>query len=225
VKVTDRDIRLVRDLALSQVLSRDQIIKLGYFASVSRCNRTMQRLRDAGLASVIVTPLANQRFYVAGSKAPAVVGERIAALLTGRNRTPRFIQHAVAVTDVRLALMDRGLADWRFEGQLWQSFSFGIRTVEVRPDGLIHRNGLPVLIEVDLGHVSAPKYALKLDAYRRYVQGGTFQSSYHSETMRVLTVTTGSLRLKHLTALARNDPWFEFTTFEKLGVATPGGWL
>lgn len=224
MKLTDRDIRLVRDIALSHVLSRDQMIELGYFTSVSRCNRTLARLKTSGLVTTLTTPFFGQRLSVAGSKAKEVVGEKIARLLAFRQPTPRFLQHSLAVTEVRVALLKQGGTGWRFEPQLKHAFAYKGALHEVRPDGLICLEGEQVLLEVDLGHVSARKFREKLLTYKRYWDSGSFRATYGNQPLRVLTLSTTPLRCHHLAALATSTESFRFATFESIGVSAPGGW-
>lgn len=225
MKFTDRDVRLVRDIALSHVLSRDQIIRLGYFTSVSRCNRTMCRLQDSGVVSVLTTPFFTQRLYTVGAAAVEVLGERIARLLTFRTPSPRYLQHAIATTEVRLALTSEGGTDWRFEPQLRHAFSWAGRTHEVRPDGYLLVDGRVTVLEVDLGNVSHTKFGQKLRAFDSYLRSGAFSSAYGASTFDVLTLTTGSLRCSRLKSLApRSEVCFQFHTFDELGIAIPGGW-
>ena len=121
--LTERDIRLIKDIALSHVLARDQILKLGYFSSQSRLNRRLRDLVTAGYARVLATPFSGQHLYQGGRNAHEIVGERIAALLRSRSPSPRFLQHALAVTEIRIVLLASGFSGWRFEppwaGMLW----------------------------------------------------------------------------------------------------------
>lgn len=226
MRITERDVRLVRDAALSHLLSRDQTIRLGYFGCVSRANGRLKAVVDAGLLKAADTPFFAQRLYVAGPRARDVVGDRIAALLSTRPPSPRFVRHALAVTEIRIALLERGGSGWRFEPQLRHSFFFsGGRTLEVRPDGMIVLDGVVTMVEADLGNVAPPKFAAKLAAYARYLSCGEFGRAYGESSFRVLTVTTGEARRRRLAALApRQGPELLFETFEGLGADLPGGW-
>lgn len=224
MKLTERDVRLLKDLALSRVLSRDQLLKLGYFESVNRCNRTMARLAGAGYMLVLETPFQRQRLYSASREAAEIVGARTARYLTNRKLTPRFLVHALAVTEVRAALLRRGASSWRFEAQLRHSFTYHGKTLEVRPDGMSLSEGKPTLLEVDLGHCSSGKFRAKVAAYRAYALSGAFERAYSAPEIAVLTVTTGSLRKRRLEKLAEGDERFGFLTFEELGAAKPEVW-
>lgn len=152
--VTDRDRELLRDLAMSHVLSRDQVVELGYFGSVTRANTRLRLLRKAGWVRVLETPFFQQHLYSVTAKAVPLLGEQVGRLAARRAGSPRFLQHALSVTNVRLALARRGAETWRFEQQLRTSFSVAHRSYEVRPDGAAVVGGKLILAEVDLGHVA-----------------------------------------------------------------------
>jgi hypothetical protein len=224
--ITDRDLRLIRDIALSHVLSRDQVLGLGYFGSVSRANRRLRSLCEVGFLRSLAIPFEHQRLYVAGSKAAAVVGERIALLLENRASSPRFLQHAHAVTDVRMALQKLSQGGWRFEQQIRDAYSWAGRPWELRPDGLFMTCNCVKFVEVDLGHVSLLKFSRKLRSYAGYVASGRFRDVYGENEAETLVVTTGQLRRNHL---AKDSPApkgivYRFQTFEELGITLPGGW-
>ena len=224
MKLTDRDIRLLKDMALSHALTRDQLIRLGYFTSVSRCNRTLRRLLDGGLIRPVKTPFRFQGIYSVKAQASDFVGERIGQILSGRQPTPRFLQHALAITETRIALLTSGGTGWRFELQLRHEFSWAGRKYEVRPDGMIFLDGNPVLLEIDLGNAPAKKIMEKLKAYGAYRESGLLKSTYGSDSVRVVVVTTGNVRRQRLATLDSKGSTIEFTTFSVLNVEMPGGW-
>lgn len=226
VKITARDVQLVRDVALSHVLSRDQILALKYFSTVTRCNTRLRELKQAGLIRVLETAFSGQNLYVAGPKATDVVGERIATLIKGRRPSPRFIQHALAVTNSRIAICLLRAASWRFEAQVTQSFEFRGREHVLKPDGLCVHEGSATFIEVDLGHVAPAKFREKVKTYEAFIDGLDSATSWGLERLDVLTITTGKLRARKLAGLAPkgSESTFRFTTFQELDVQIPGGW-
>lgn len=223
---TGRDVRLVKDVALSHVLSRDQIIALGYFDSVNRANRRLSGLLRERFLKALDTPYHSQRLYIAGENASGVVGERIAHMLSARTPSPRFLQHSLAVTNVRAALLKRGWTDWRFEQQIRDSVAVRDKIYEIRADGLINSPSGPIFIEADLGHVSRLNFGRKVEGYEKYASTGRHAVAFRGEVVRVLVVTTGQLRLAHLKESCKNSSYvsFKFMTFEELGASMPGGW-
>jgi hypothetical protein len=224
MKLTERDFRMVRDICLSHVVSRDQLIALGYFGSITRANTRLRTLCEGGLLKRLTTEFHAQNLYMAGPRAKDIVGDRIAALLSGRRPSPQFVQHALAVTDVRTRLMANYSA-WRFEPQVRQAFTWRGRQFEVRPDGVAIGSCEHLLVEVDLGHVSGARFKEKAIAYAAYLQSNAFEGVYGKSPLSVLTVTTSLVRRANLLAAAAAlGSHFKCMTFEELGVRTPGGW-
>ncbi len=223
--LTLKDISLVRDIGLSHLLSRDQIIRLGYFTSVTRANTRLRELASLDLVKRLDTPFLGQSLYMAGENAHELVGENIARLLEKRKGSPRFVQHALSVTNVRIAVIAQGAKEWRFEQQLWRIIA-GSTPTEIRPDGLLHTSKLPMFIEVDLGHVSPTKFAEKLKSYDLLNFSDTCTKLYGFDAFRLLTVTTGPLRARHLRKLQPSSSKFEHLvqTFEDLGIPKIGCW-
>lgn len=225
MRLTPRDVRLLRDIALSHVLSRDQILALGYFSSVTRANTRMRELSGLGLARRLSTPFFGQGLYQVTPRSGPILGERISPLVQGRTGSPRFLQHALATTNVRIQLLSRPAVTWRFEQQASCAFRFGGRTWEVRPDGLCLAEDLVTAIEVDLGHVAPAKYKEKLRAYEAFTASGEVGRSWHCATFRLLTVTTGPLRAGRLARLVPSTTFeHEVLTFDAMGVASIGCW-
>lgn len=208
MRLTRRDIGVVRDIALSHVLSRDQILRLDYFGSITRVNTRLRQLTSIGLIARLDTPFFGQSLYMATKRAAEVVGETISPLIEGRTSSPRFIQHALQVTNVRLALLKKGEGDWRFEQQLWRKVQ-GTYSYEVRPDGLFLA-GSPIFIEVDMGHAGLPRFKEKLLGYRGLATSDQCNDLYGFPDFKLLTITTGNLRATHLRRALPPDAGFEY---------------
>lgn len=219
--ITRRDVSLLRDLALSHVLSRDQVLALGYFGSVTRANTRLRGLIELGFVRRLSTPFFGQGLYSATKRATDLVGENIAPLLASRLGSPRFLQHALAVTNSRIALVAKSGGEWRFEQQLWRKAN----RHEIRPDGLILAS-FPTFVEIDMGHVAPAKFKAKLAGYQALAETGICQSLYGFESFRLLTITSGSLRAHHLRRLLPPNAGFDFRvqTFEDIGVARTSSW-
>lgn len=222
MRFTERDVRLVRDTALSHVLSRDQIIELGYFESVTRCNTRLRELAALSAVRKITTPFHTQSLYIAGALAGELCGERIERLLADRIGSPKFVRHALSTTNCRIALQKRGGTGWRFEQQLWRT----VEKHEVRPDGFIVLRGNPTFIEVDLGHVSGPKFREKLKGFESLTRGATCTELYGFSAFRLLIVSTSPRRVRHLRSLVSDHTRLEclVTTFKELGAPPVGCW-
>ncbi len=227
MQLTTRDIRLLKDIALSHVLTRDQVIALGYFNTITRANRRLRQLSDIGLARRLDTPFFSQSMHMVTSKAAELVGERVGALVAGRSGSPRFVQHALCTTNTRIRLMARGAQHWKFEQQLRRAFYSAGTRHEIRPDGVAvidHNRWLAV--EVDLGHVAPAKFEEKLKTYQIFVNSGKCQELWGVPTFRLLTLSPGKVRSTRLLGLTPSNCAFEHitSTFEEFGVPAVGAW-
>jgi hypothetical protein len=221
MRFTERDLKITRDISLSHLLSRDQTIKLGYFGSVTRANTRLRELCNAKILRRLSTPFFGQSLYMAGSKAEDLVGERIAPLLNGRLESPRFVRHALSVSETRIALIAKGAKEWRFEQQLWRN----VGNHAIRPDGLALTNSTPIFVEVDLGHVTPQKFKEKLLGYSELAKGETCRELYGFQDFRLIVVTTGPRRSRQLRSLLPDSKFgYLVQTFEELGVPLVGGW-
>ena len=110
----------------------------------------------------------------------------------------------MAITRVRIALQTFETT-WKFEQELWRN----VDGHQVRPDGLLLAR-CPVFIEVDLGNVSLPKFREKLLAYRALAHSEQCSRLYGFPSFNLLTVTTGSLRSRHLTSQLPANAGFGF---------------
>ncbi|MES1228329.1 MAG: replication-relaxation family protein [Armatimonadota bacterium] len=226
MKFTPRDVKLVRDIALSHVLSRDQILGLGYFGSVTRANTRLRILRELGMVKRLETPFFAQHLYAVGPWAGPLLGDQIGRLVSGRRESPRFLQHALSVTNARLYLASKGASNWFFEAQARTTFRHNERGCEARPDGLaVLPSGLTA-VEVDLGHVAPAKFKEKLLGYDAFIASGECARLWKEPCFKLLVLTTGRLRAEHLCGLLPSPCRFDFraVTFADLGIASVGAW-
>lgn len=226
MRITERDVLLVKDLALSHVLSRDQILSLKYFSSVTRANTRLRELRSLQLVRRIETPFFGQSLYAVGAKASDLVGRRIAPIIAARSPSPRFLQHALMLTNARIRLMDKGATAWRFEQQLRSMFRYGGKDNEIRPDGFATTPAGIVAVEVDMGHVAPAKFKEKLRAFDAFVASGECERQWHRETFTLLVLTPGAARAASLARLQPSNCHFSLVsqTFAQFGIAPVGGW-
>lgn len=226
IRLTERDSRLLRDLVLSHLLSRDQVIELGYFGSVTRANTRLRGLRKLKLVKALDTPFMGQALYAAVPGAAEVVGERLAPLAASRSGSPRFVRHALFATNIRIALLRKGAASWRFEQQCRHSFRHGGREWQVRPDGLALAPTGPVAIEADLGNVDPAKFREKLRGYEALALSGECGHAWGRDTFSLLVVTTSPARASRLARLLPDPRGFSYACrpHDQLGVPLPGAW-
>lgn len=220
-RLTQRDLQVMEDVAKSHALLRGHLLKLGYFTSVTRLNTRMRELVGLGLVRRLETPFFNESLYIVSPKWGELLSPELAGLIKSRPASPRFLRHCLAVSDMRIALTKRSGGKWLFEHELWRTVDGN----QVRPDGAIVGKSL-VLIEVDLGNVSLPKFKQKLFGYQTLASSGQCQRLYGHKDFRLLVVTSGKRRARHLSRLLPSNPGFGYLveTFESLGVALTPSW-
>jgi len=225
MQLTPRDVRLLRDLTLSHVLSRDQMIELGYFNSVTRVNTRLRALKNLGMVRQLETPFFTQSLYAVLPAAAEIVGSRLAPLASSRTGSPRFLQHALMTTNCRLVLLKQGAGSWLFEQQLTHAFKAQGKTYEVRPDGMVIEGASRIAVEVDLGHVAPSKFLEKLRAFEVFVTSGECERRWHTPSFTLLVLTTGKRRAATLSRLLAT-PSFTFVCrpFSELGIPSVGAW-
>lgn len=217
MKLTARDLELIRDVALSHVLSRDQVIRIGYFTSISRANRRLTALTEEGYLRIYDSPFAGQRLYWIGRQSLPYLSVDVQKLVGGRVGSPRFLRHSLAVTEVRLALLAQGATAWRYESELWRKFKVQGVNYEVRPDGSVRNGQISTFIEVDMGNVSQSKFEAKIDAYKAIQKGSSVK-------FNLLIVAPTKARLNTLLKGEVEAPGISASTFDELGITLPGAW-
>lgn len=157
-----------------------------------------------------------------------------------------YQEHLLSTNDVRIAITlsakkhgfviptwwdERTLRSQQMKDYvLIQGPEGGERKMAVIPDGFFtlevgHRKG-NLFLEVDLATVTGESsiwerrtYGRKMAAYLAYYRSGQYQKRYQSQSMRVLTVTTGDKRLANLKAVTEGvggKSRFWFATFSAI---------
>jgi hypothetical protein len=226
IRPQKRDLDLVRTVFLHRVARRDDLLGLGFFSSVARCNQRLSELVQSNWLRRVegINGLqGHQSIYATGRAACAYLcisldlpTEEVARHCCA-NEGPLFVEHALRVLDFRRRLqqvcitLGIELTEWLCEPECLHEFEYQSRSsskwnqVCVKPDAcfLVHSSGRPArfFLEVDLGHVSLPRFEGKLRRYESYLRSGAFGDAYELDRFAVLTVTVGERRLVHLTCL------------------------
>lgn len=253
MRLEERDEELLCDLFWQRAMSRSQLQAL-YFGSVGRCNARLRLLFDHHFVTryyLPAAPFGAQAVYGLGRAGAPIVARRLEMELLEVKRvvkhshTPTFLEHTLAIVDVRLALqraiegredveIERWLAEplCRHEYDIRSTQGAGRWQKEVfKPDGFVrfyHRpsqRDVNYFLEVDLGHTSSRQFAGKIMMHRRYKESGLFRELYGGESFRTLVVTTGPRRVGNLVELAQEQgsDRFWFTTFAQLEEHGPLG--
>jgi len=222
LRLQKRDLELVRTVFLHRIVRRDDLLKLGFFRSVGRCNQRLSELVQAGWLRRVegINGVTNhQSLYAAGKASSSHL--RIALDLPieevnrhcRTNEGPLLVEHALRTLDFRVRIQQGAenhllhLEEWLCEPECLHEFhmtsgpSKSWEKVVIKPDAFFRLNGKAHFLEVDLGNVSLPRYDQKLNRYRKYAQCGAFADAYGVDRFAVLTVTVGERRLDHIAEL------------------------
>ena len=227
MRITDRDRALLEDIGLHQVMSRNQILHLGYFGSIQRTNARLLTLVRAGLVRRVnlgSVAESSQSVYTVSKAAGPWIESRIAKLVDSRSARPKHLEHSLHIIDVRLNLARLGMTKWLPEVQIRHQYSLSsnaTRTEEFRPDGLAIFGSEFLFLEVDLGNVSLPRFKEKFDSFEKYVRLGVFTQTYNLPSFSVLVVTTGGIRANGIRSKVPKGSWIDFKvcTFKQLSAA------
>jgi hypothetical protein len=207
--VQERDLRLLRELAVMRVADREQAKVAAGFGSTTRTNVRLLKLVRAGLL---------QRFYVGtgGTKLKAVYAHsRKGAALAGvPYRGPRrkpeealiadlFVEHQLAVNEVYCAVNHGSvpIADGAF--RRWMTFHEPVSsTVRLQPDGYFEivtpGEVLAAFLEVDLGQERGPVWKKKVTQYLQLAVSGDFKRLFGEDRFRVLVLAPSERRLHQI---------------------------
>lgn len=251
MRLEERDRELLCDLFWQRAMSRSQLQRL-YFSSLVRANARLRLLFDHGFVTRYFLPAAPygaQAVYSLGKAAVPTVARALELEEDEVKRqcrfsgTPTFLEHTLAVVEVRLALQEAAQQAPHLEFDLWVPEPLCRHEYEVepvgglgawrkevfKPDGFARlrrrEDGayLSLFLEVDLGHTSARQFAGKVAMHGKYLRQGLFREIYGTDTFQTLVVTTGPRRVGNLLALCREmeSDGFRFTTFEALEAEGP----
>ena len=222
LRLQKRDLEVVRTAFLHRIVRRDDLLKLGFFSSVARCNQRLSELVQAGWLRRVeyINGVTNhQSLYAAGSAASSHL--RLALDLPVEevnrhcraNEGPLLVEHSLRVLDFRVRVRQEAetrnllLEEWLCEPECLHEFhmtsgpSGSWKKVVIKPDAFFRVIGRAYFLEVDLGNVSLPRFEQKLIRYRKYAQCGAFADAYSMDDFTVLTVTVGERRLGHIVEL------------------------
>jgi hypothetical protein len=227
VILQDRDIHLLRELAVMRVIDREQAKIVAGFRSTTRANARLLALKQAGFL---------RRFFWGGiggaRKALYALSPRGADVVGVPDRGPRrgrdqvlaadfFSMHQLQVNEMYCTLKYASLPnEARFVR--WMSFQEPIQGTALIPDGYVEMEILgkllAVFLEVDLGTENRAAWRRKVQPYLSYAASGGFARQFGQPQFRTLTVTTSESRLTSLrvATAALTDKIFRFTTMERI---------
>jgi hypothetical protein len=213
---TERDRAIVRDIARFGVMSRGQLMRLGFFASKTRANERLKRLVAAGHLAARRQPLA-----LGGPRYVYVPGTLSADGREARKRVASmsdlFLAHQLGLVDIHLAFEQFAtLARWLSEKDL-AGLSLGLvpdAYLEYEVEALT----FCAFIEYDRGTETLARIERKVRAYLALAHTGQFERAFRRKFFRVLVVADAVGRLVTLsqTAARLTDRVLRFTTLNEL---------
>jgi hypothetical protein len=225
--LTDRDRRVIADVASFQVLSGQQLMRLGHFQSKTRTNSTLARLVRHGYLTRRYQPSVagtSRALYCPGLKAVALLDGATTELERVRRRiaalSDLFLAHQLLVTDVRLAFL-ASYRDYQFLG--WQNDT-ALRPLQLGliPDGhveyLYRARQFGAFLEIDRGTEDLARWMRKVQAYLLLTKSDRYRAVFGRPFYRVLVIGESEVRLQNLrtTTAKLTDRIFWFTTLARL---------
>jgi hypothetical protein len=219
--LTDRDLAVLRDVAKFRLLTTKQIQRLHFdtvhrtpVAAARACNRTLARLRDAGVLRALDRRIGGVRAGSAGFvwyAGPA--GERLLQTLEHgvvasrhnyQEPTRHFVEHTLAIAELAVQTIETARAgdlevlELQTEPASWQKSLSPVGTVQtLKPDLLLvtaagdYENHW--LIEADLATEHLPVILRQCAAYEAFRATGRYQA-LHGLFPAVLWVTPTQAR-------------------------------
>ncbi len=237
LRLTERDVALLRLTFEHRTLTRDHFLALKVFGSIARATNRLRALFDHRYlrrAFISAGACSTASVYMIGPASIDVLSielgvdrdevARIARIEVGR----MFLEHSLLAVEVRLfmeasATVSLYLAEPYCRHEYTMSIGGVVQRRVLKPDGYLEiefgSNTSSLFVEVDRGHVSAKQMACSFAHYASYLRDGLFADVYQRATFSVLVVTTaGSRRIANLKRVAEASSTVRvcFTTIERL---------
>lgn len=225
MRLMPRDLEILKTIAEYRLIRQDQLQAL-FFGSRSTAQYRLSHLYQHGFVARHFLPV-----YSGWSPTLYTLDRRGAAALKAEfpnesvavwkpDQRHEFLAHTLAINDVRIAITlacrqaHYTLIRWDTERDLKigydrvkiQDKRGKTLTVSLIPDGYFiletPQGRASCFLEMDRGTMSVERFQTKIRAYQAYVSSGRYQARYQSKSLRVLTVTTSTVRSQHLCAAA-----------------------
>ena len=249
MRLTDRDKRVVEAVYQFRFITRDQIKQLEFEkGSMTACQRRLSLLFHNGYLSAVLKAIptgygSSKRVYCLSKKGAALIShlysEKEAREIKWNEKynkvEPFFIEHTLAINDVRIAFLKAVLETkdytlfW-FNEQEVKAWKEKVddpensgKTFPITPDAFLYLMGKDkkayYFLEVDRATESNRRWRDKIKGYVEYVKSGKYQARFKTEALRVLTISTSKERVANLiktTQSVENAYFFLFATFEQI---------
>ncbi len=204
--IQDRDLHLLRELALLRIIDREQAKLVGGFRSTTRVNARLLALCRAGLLKryLLGTNGAGQKAIYGISRRGAQFVDAHYRGLQRRADEPiiadLFVQHQLMVNDIFCLLKYTPVFPPGVEFRRWLHF-FEPVVPEIRliPDGYVEfcaaSENIACFLEVDRGVESLRIWTEKVRRYLELAVSGAFERNFHEHRFRVLVIVNSLRRL------------------------------
>lgn len=225
----ERDLHLMRELAVVRITDRELAKAIAGFGSTTRANTRLLALVRAGLLRrylVGSAGLGQKFFYGLSPKGALVAGVSLRGPQRPANRplvADFFFEHQMAINAVYRLVKYPPVPLVGATLRKWQSFYEpvvpGSRLI---PDGYMEFDtpdgSVAVFLEVDLGTESLPVWKRKVEAYVQFAVSGDFAYQFGQTRFRVLVVANSARRMESLrkTTAAVTDRIFRFATLDRV---------
>lgn len=250
MRLTARDIKVLKAVHDYRVLSREQIQRL-LFPSQNTANYRLQRLYQHGFLDRRWRPVEygqgmGQAIYLSTKKGANILAqhltvspERLHHQPTSRTVRSPFLEHTLRVNDVCIAFVlaaqraSYRIERWLREDELraareyvYMTTTSGTpRQVAIIPDAyLALRLGdrrAHFLLEIDRATETSGRWAHRVQAYLAYIANGQYSRRFGTTSLRILVITTSRERLANLLGATEAVGGGALFWFTTLGLVQP----
>jgi hypothetical protein len=223
----DRDLHLLRELAVLRVIDREQAKFVAGFGSTTRANTRLLALTRAGLLRRFflgTTASGRKALYSLSKRGAELVAVPYRGLRRGSDETlvaDVFVTHQLRINDILCTAKYKPIPILDVRFLQWKSFQEPIDPGQsLIPDGYVEfatpSKTLAAFLEVDLGNESRSVWRAKTQVYLGYAISGSFERQFAHPQFRTLVVTNSERRLLSLNAATAEltEKIFWFTTFD-----------
>ena len=218
VGLTERDRRIADLVYRFRLLSRDQLMKLAPFGSLTRANTRLAALVRAGLLSRKMLPVypgngSAQALYFLGRAADAILNLDKRSLAQQHRQISRWdvrqVEHVSAANGVLVDFLvslgrssTASLVAYQTEPELRQLFL----DRSLVPDGWIawteQGKRFNCFLEVDLHHEGLSEWRDKVLRYLAYAESGAHEEHFGFRSFRVVVIAKSHARLERVRRVA-----------------------
>ncbi len=228
VILQDRDVHLLRELTVMQVIDREQAKVIAGFTSTTRANARLLALTQAGYLRRFFWGTvggARKALYALSPQGAAVAGVPYRGPRRARDQVlamDLFTLHQLETNELYCMLKYRPVPNDHVKLIRWQSFHEPLRGTTLIPDGYaeveIPGKLVALFFEVDLANETRGVWQGKVQAYLSYAMSGNCKVDFGQPQFRTLAVANSERRLASLRAATATLTYkiFWFTTLERI---------